>query len=296
MKKIKIGIVGTGKWGKNLLKEFNEQAEVVMVCHKGSAESDKFLNQNYPNIKSATLLEDVLNDPSIEAVAVATPTQTHFEIALQVLMADKHLFLEKPGTSSSNELEKLCKEAEKQKSVFAVGYEFVHHPVLKKIKELLITTELRGIYFEWSKWGSFGNPVISNLISHDISVIKALGIDSLNLKNYFEQKVISDGDITRLEFEASNNILITSYINRVSNNKNKSITFVGNEKSYLWDNNDLFEIDYKKQMTGPISISNISSVSQEITDFLNSIEEKRTPLTDGKFALEIWRIMERIKN
>lgn len=294
--KSKIAIIGIGRWGKNLLKEFNEQAEVVWVCHKGSVESDKFLTQNYPNIKRTTSLEDVLNDSSIEAVVVATPTQTHFKIAQKIIQSNKHLFLEKPGCSKHSELEEICGEMEKRKLVFSVGYEFVHHPALVKIKELIKKDNIEGLHFEWNKWGTFEAPIVPHLLSHDISIIKSLGVNSLLPKNFKSQKMISKADIIRVEFDNDKNIVITSYINRASVNKNKNIIIIGAKESYIWNNDNLFKIDAKNKTFSPIDTVKNNPVAEEIKDFLESIKGNKKPLSDGNFALEIWKILDKIPN
>src|SRR5882724_6338045 len=163
-KKTHIALIGVGLWGKNLLKEFSAHTDVTWVCHKGSGESATFLTENYPNIPSTTSYADILNDSSVEAVVVATPTVTHFEIGMAVLQANKHLFLEKPGCTQSHELEQLCVEAEKRNLVFTVGYEFVHHPARKKISELIGSEAVRNIHAEWFKWGTFADSAIPHLL------------------------------------------------------------------------------------------------------------------------------------
>lgn len=294
--KPKIALVGIGRWGKNLLKEFNEQAEVVWVCHKDSVESDKFLTQNYPNIKSTTLLEDVLDDPLIEAVVVATPTSTHFDIAKKVILSNKHLFLEKPGCLKSSELEEIYEKMEKRKLVFAVGYEFIHHPALKKIKELIRADNIEALFFEWNKWGTFEAPIVPHLLSHDISIIKSLGINSIIPRDFENQKMISEADIIRVKFDNDKNIVITSYINRISINENKNIVITGTKESYIWNNNNLFKIDAKNKTFSPIDTVKNNPVTEEIKDFLESIKGNKKPLSDGNFALEVWKVLDKLPN
>lgn len=291
--KIKIAIVGIGRWGQNLLREFDKQGDVVWICHKNSPNSLEIIKK-YPNIKPTTNLEDILNDKSVEAVVVATPTITHFEIAKKILEADKHLFLEKPGCSKPQELKELCEEAEKRKLFFFVGYEFVYHPALKKLKELIKTEDIDAIHFEWNKWGTFNTSAVSNLLSHEISIIKSFGIDSLNPKNYYHQKVISETDIIKINFENDKNIFISSNINRASSVKNKNVTIVGKEKSYVWNNDDLFLIEPKDQKLTPISLENNNSVAEEIKYFLDNIKENKNSETNGQFALSIWETLNKI--
>jgi predicted dehydrogenase len=109
-------------------------------------------------------LNQVWNDPEVEAVFIATPTQTHFGIADRALEAGKHVFLEKPGTTSSADLEKLVNKAKEKRLSFAVGYEFPHHPAVKKLKELIAGKPLKSLHFEWQKWGTFKDSAIPHLL------------------------------------------------------------------------------------------------------------------------------------
>ena len=110
-KKPKIAIIGIGRWGKVLLKEFTKQADIFCCDLKESDDAKIFLKENYPNLPITTDYHKILSDESIEAVVIATPTKTHFEIANQALENKKHVFLEKPGGTNSQDLEKLNKKA-----------------------------------------------------------------------------------------------------------------------------------------------------------------------------------------
>ena len=285
--------MGVGRWGKNLLKEFNKQAEIVWCCHNGSADSSKFLAENYPVIKSTTLLEDILDDLSIEAVVVATPTSTHFEIAKRILESNKHLFLEKPGCSNSGELEILCNLAKKGGLVFAVGYEFTHHPALEKINELIKDQDLQFINTEWFKWGTFNDPIHIHLLSHEISIIKKLTKDSIEPVYFKQHKVISCSDIIHAEF-AAKKTNISCIINRVSQEKRKTVTVITSNKMFIWSNNELFQIDEQEKILVPVHMSDTSSVNKEVQDFIEAIEKKREPKTNGLFALEVYKIVENL--
>ena len=152
-RKIRIAVIGVGKWGKNLLKEASALADVTWAVHGGSPETEQFLKENYPAVKSTSNLKEVLDDPGVEAVIIATPIETHRYIASQALKSGKHVFLEKPAGKTTAELEELVILAKEKNLQLAVGYEFPHHPAAKKIKELLseteeLDTELRIIYFK----------------------------------------------------------------------------------------------------------------------------------------------------
>ncbi|MBX4199202.1 Gfo/Idh/MocA family oxidoreductase [Candidatus Parcubacteria bacterium] len=266
---MKIALIGTGRWGKVLLHELAKQAEVKYQC---DSESD--LNQ-------------VFNDKEVEAVFIATPTSTHFDIASRALEAGKHVFLEKPGTESASNLEKLVNKAKEKNLKFAIGYEFPHHKAAKKLKELIQGKQVRSVRFDWQKWGTFKDSAIPHLLSHEISIAHSLGIN-MEPVSHKVTKVVSDTDILETEFQ--NNI--KSVINRVSPVKQKTLTILTDDGSYIWSNNELFEIDGDTLKT--IDLSEATPVAEEIKDFLDAIQENREPFCNGNFALGVYGVIERI--
>lgn len=289
---MKTAIVGMGRWGKNLLKEFNEQAEVVWVCTPNKDRSSEFLQENYPSIKHTINLADITKDASIQAVVVATPINTHFELAMKVLEAGKHLFLEKPGGTKSEELEKLCQKAEKNSLTFVVGYEFPHHPAWRKILELMPLEDIRSIHMEWSKWGSFEEHSISNLLCHDISLLYSVSQEIQPIQ-HFTHKVISHSDIVEAAFDCKKFPSI-SYINRVSPNKQKTVTVVGDQTAFVWSGDNLHQIDYNSQNLISVPINESSALTMEVKDFIKAITSDKKPLCNGQFALRVFGVVEQL--
>lgn len=287
----KVALIGAGNWGKKLLKEINIHAEVVWVVHNGSPETTEFISANYPNIKHTQEIVHVLNDASITAVFVATPINTLYDIGNKVLDAHKHLFIEKPGSSNPDELEKLVKKSNDLKLILAVGYEFIHHPALKKIKEAINVSDIESIHMEWHKWGSFSESSVINLLPHEISIMLLLVGDNLTILDMNIAKVVSDSDILNTKIK-SGDIEITSLINRVSPNKYKSVTISTADKSILWYDNDLFEISKSKGELVPINIENSSTISNEINDFLQSIKNNTLPISNGLLSIKIFKLIQ----
>ncbi len=261
---MKVALIGVGRWGTILKGELSKIAEI-----KYAFDSKSDLNQ-------------VWNDPEVEAVLIATPTETHFEIASRALEAGKHVFLEKPGTDSSEKLEKLVKLAEEKSLKFAVGYEFPHHPAVKKLKELITGKKIKSVHFNWQKWGAFKDDAVMHLFCHEVSIAKFLGFE---VKPELLEKtgVISDSDIVEIE---SGNIKFR--INRVSPVKQKIITVLTDNGNYIWSNNNLFEI--VREELREIVLPQTTAVSAEIADFLYS----KIPLCNAQFALEIYKIIEQV--
>lgn len=298
-KKIKTAIIGIGRWGRNLLREFNEQSNVIWACHRGSPESLKTL-ESYPHIKSTVNLDDVFRDQSVQAVAIATPTETHFELTMPALRAGKHVFLEKPGTDSYEKLEKLCLEADNRNLRLAVGYVFVHHPAAKKLKELLGEDGVSDAIFEWHKMGTFGNDIITNLVSHDLALVEFWEV----FKNSRSPKISVDKmardisgflNIIRLKLESTETVDIS--VNRISPDKRKALTLLSDRAEYVWLNDNLFEVDLTdlKNPLREINLPKVSALGEEVRDFLLAVEHERDPLANGRFGLDVWKMINKIR-
>lgn len=275
---MKVAIVGLGKWGQVLKKELETLAEIKYEC---DSKSD---------------LNAVYADPEVEAIFVATPTDTHFEIAKSVLDAGKHLFLEKPGTNSIEKLEELVNIAESKNLKFAVGYEFPHHPVAGEIKKLIKDRKVLGVYFQWQKWGTFKDDATHHLLCHDVSLMKYFGFSELAPINHQRTKVISDTDVISTQFQNKEGVYIKSIINRISPTKQKTVTILYGDGGYIWNNDELFEIDLPTQELVKIEVSGPTAVGAELADFLSAIKESRSPLCNGKFALEIFKVIDSVRS
>lgn len=268
---MKVAMIGLGNWGQVLLNELRNQVEVKYECD------------------SKTDLASIFADREIEAVFIATPTSTHFEIAEQALNANKHVFVEKPGTDSSEKLEKLVKLSEDKELVLAVGYEFPHHPAAKKIKELIGGKPIRLVDFDWRKWGKFNDDASHHLLCHDLSLMLYWDIENLTPLSYKKTSVITDTDIIQTEFANAR-----STINRVSPIKQKTVTVLTDNDNYIWSNNELFGIDSDSRELIKIEVDAATAVSREISDFIAAIREKREPQSSGRFAIEVYKIIERV--
>lgn len=177
---INIGIVGYGYWGPNLVRNFAETpgANVAAVADLDTAKL-AVVQRRYPAVKVTTDLLDLLNDPAIDAIAVATPVNTHFELALAALRAGKHVWLEKPMTESSAQARQLIDEAQRRQRVLLVDHTFIYTGAVAKMGEIIKSGDLGRIYYYDSirvNLGLFQRDVcvISDLAVHDFSILDYL--------------------------------------------------------------------------------------------------------------------------
>ena len=137
----RIAQVGLGQWGKNLARNFDRLAELVWLCDVED-ERQAEAAQSYPSARVTSSFDDVLADESVEAVVVATPVPTHYELARRALEAGKHVFVEKPPAMRGAEMEELCDLAEERSLVLMPGHLLLYHPGVQKLKEIVDSGEL----------------------------------------------------------------------------------------------------------------------------------------------------------
>ena len=177
---INIGIVGYGYWGPNLVRNFAETpgAKVAAVSDLDTAKL-AVVNRRFPAVKTTTDFRDLLNDPGIDAIAIATPVNTHFELAFRALCAGKHVWVEKPMTETADQARRLIDEAQRRNLVLLVDHTFIYTGAVAKMGELIKSGDLGQIYYYDSirvNLGLFQRDVsvISDLAVHDFSILDHL--------------------------------------------------------------------------------------------------------------------------
>ncbi len=177
---IRIGVIGYGYWGPNLVRNFSEVAgcQIAAVCD-ARADRQAAVSRRYPSVRVTGDYRTILADPSIDAVAIATPVDTHFPLALEALCAGKHVWVEKPMTSTSEEARRLIDEAHRRRLVLHVDHTFLYTGAVRKIQELIAADDIGRVYYYDSirvNLGLFQRDVnvIWDLAVHDISIMDAV--------------------------------------------------------------------------------------------------------------------------
>ena len=176
---IRIGVIGYGYWGPNLVRNFGETPGVKVACVSDlRAERLAQVKARYPAVNVTTNHREMIDDPNIDAVAIATPVFTHFDLAMQALKAGKHVFVEKPLASTGEQVQKLIDAAQKADRVLMVDHTFVYTGAVKKIRELVDSGALGDIYYYDSTRVNLG------LFQHDIDVMWDLAVHDLSIMDY----------------------------------------------------------------------------------------------------------------
>lgn len=176
---INIGVIGYGYWGPNLVRNFAETkgARIATVSDL-DPEKRALVERRYPGVTVTPRFEDILQDASIDAVAIATPVNTHFELGLAALEANKHVWLEKPMTENSRQALRLVEEADKRERVLFVDHTFIYTSAVRKMRELIETGDLGQLYYYDSIRVNLG------LFQHDVNVISDLAVHDFSILDY----------------------------------------------------------------------------------------------------------------
>ena len=175
---IGIGVVGYGYWGPNLVRNLAEipGANLVAVCDL-AVERLAPVKARYPTVDITNSFDELLRDPRIDAIAIATPVSTHFSLAMKALMAGKNVFVEKPMASTADEARRMVEEAARRGLVLAVDHTFIHTGAVRKMREIA-ERDLGEIYYYDSVRVNLG------LFQHDVSVVWDLAVHDLAIMDY----------------------------------------------------------------------------------------------------------------
>jgi len=176
---IGIGVVGYGYWGPNLVRNFAQRdgAKVIAVS---DLDRDKLalVERRHPGVTTTTDFNDLLADSRIDAIAIATPVQSHYDLALRTLRAGKHVFIEKPLAQTSDQVRHLIEEADRRNLTLMVDHTFLYTPAVQKIRELIVDGALGDIYYYNGMRASLG------LFQSDVNVIWDLAVHDMSIMQY----------------------------------------------------------------------------------------------------------------
>ena len=290
----KIAIIGLGKWGKNLLREFSN-VSCVTKCHtRGNQKNISWLRRNYPKVVHTTSIRDILTDKNIDAVAISTPINSHFKIAKNALESGKHVFVEKPMTSNVIEAKQLIKIAKSKNLNLFVGHVFLYNEIFKKIKKIDKQEFITYAHFAWKKFGTFDEDIFKNLLSHDISLILALFGSPNRIRLTNNVGFITTSDRISLELNFTRNRKCEVSIDRISPHKEKSVTFLTKKNLFVWNDDELLRFDKRTQSFKKIYQSKNTPLHLECKKFIANITSKKVSYDSSFLALNVTRILSKL--
>lgn len=314
--KIGLGIIGAGRWGINHVRTANQLLgdRLKFVCDFNPAASEKIKSIS-PGIPFTTSLEDILENPDINAVIIATPAETHYEVAKKALLKGKNVLVEKPITLVSSEARELVALAEKEGKKLMVGHVLLYHPAINKIKEMIGENKIGKLQYIYSNRLNLGSVrseenILWSFAPHDISVIQyllesnPLDIDAKGAA--ILQHEIEDTTITYLSYPG--NIYAHIFVSWLHPFKEQRLVIIGDEGMFVFEDSlktDKLKFYPKgfKNVDGAlqkfdgdfevVEFENLQPLNEEQKHFFNSVINNQNPLTDGIHAVEVLEILEK---
>jgi predicted dehydrogenase/acetyltransferase-like isoleucine patch superfamily enzyme len=308
-----VAVVGGGYWGKNLVRNFDHLGALKLICEKNETILGDFKAQ-YPGVETCLALNEVLNRSDIEGVVIATPAETHFNIARESLLAGKHVYVEKPLVLEESEGYELIDLAKKKQRVLMVGHLLQYHPVFVRLKEIARAGDLGRINYIYSNRLNLGKirreeNILWSFAPHDISMILSLAGETPESLittggNYLHQKI---ADVTTTHMEFPSGLQAHIFVSWLHPFKEQKLVVVGDQKMAVFDDTLPWEdklllyphqINWKNNMPVPtkadpqrVAIDQEEPLRQECRHFLDCITGGKKPLTDGEEGLRVLRIL-----
>lgn len=319
---INVGVVGYGYWGPNLVRNFSGAADAQV---RAVADRDEqrlgLVKKRHPSVAVTTDFKTLLDDPQIDAVAIATPVSSHFELALQALRAGKHVFIEKPLTETADQAEQLIAEADKRGLVLHVDHTFIYTGAVRKMRALVEEGELGELYYYDSVRVNLG------LFQPDVDVIWDLAVHDLSIMDYvFSSKpvAVSASGMSHVEGKPTNVAFLTVFfednaiahlhVNWLAPVKIRRTLIGGSRKMIVYDDLEPSEkvkvydkgitmngdkegayqqrIGYRTGDMWAPKLEVTEALLVEADHFVRCIQDGEQSLSDGRAGLRVVQILE----
>ncbi len=317
-----VAVIGYGYWGPNLVRNFYETSGVTvkyLVDRK-----DELLAKaqtRYPSLQCVNDVEVALKDPDVNAVAIATPTRSHFDLAMKALEAGKHVLIEKPMTETVEQAKILIAEAKKRDLILMVDHTFIYTPAVRKIREMISSGDLGDILYYDSTRINLG------LFQHDVNVLWDLAVHDVSILSYWlKDKAVSVSatglahvddkpeNIAYMTIQYDTKLIAHINVNWLSPVKLRRTILGGSKKMIVYD--DLEPTEKIKIYDRGITVSEDSdairqmrvgyrmgdmlcpqidageALSNVVKHFMSCIQNKTQPDTSGQMGLEVITLLE----
>lgn len=316
----RVGVAGLGQWGPNLARNFDELADLIWLCEPAPERREPF-GRRYPNARVTGDFDEMLADPELEAVVIATPVVTHHELAKRALLAGKHVFVEKPPALTGAEVEELCSLAAERDLVLLPGHLLLYHPGVAKLKELIDSGELGEVRYMYGNRQNLGQirrdeNALWSLGVHDLSVILHLVGEEPSEVWARGESFLTDGveDVVFCYLRFASGIVAHMHLSWLDPHKMRKMTVVGTEKMAVFDD---MELERKitvydkgpeqraetygewRTRTGDIyspKVANDEPLRLECRHFLSLAAGEGDPLAAARDGLVVVRTLEQLQN
>jgi predicted dehydrogenase len=317
-----VGLVGLGYWGPNLLRVLADFADVEVrtICDLDGDRLERFVRR-HPTVATTFFVEELLVDPEIDAILIATPISTHFELASRALRAGKHVFVEKPLASSSDGAAELVNLARDCDRILMCGHTFLYSPAVRAVKDLLTRRELGDLYFISSSRVNLG------LHQRDVSVIWDLGPHDFSILLHWLDREMPETistmgrdavvngipDVAFIDLTFPSGLIAHVELSWLAPSKLRRTALVGSEKMVVYDDvssaepvkifdhgvvyqdPETFGQYHLSYRTGDVLAPKLEStepIALQLADFMNSIRTGQQPVADMDLARRVVSMVE----
>lgn len=309
---VHLAVVGAGYWGKNLVRNFYQLGALSLVCDSNpGVEQD--CQRQYPGVKFCTRFAEALADASIRAVALATPAMTHYQLARAALEAGKDVFVEKPLSLETTQGLELVELAEKRGRILMVGHILRYHPAVLKLQELIQKQALGELQYVYSNRLNIGKirteeNILWSFAPHDISVMLALLGEMpqrvCSRGGAYLNKLVADVTLSQLEFP--NGVQAHVFVSWLHPVKEQRLVVVASEKMAVFDDTAEHKlmlyphkVEWNKGVPTALKangeivpLEQKEPLRAECAHFLQCVETRATPVTDGREGLRVLEVLE----
>ena len=321
-KTIKVGVVGCGYWGPNLIRNMRQTpgCQLKVICDASETRLNH-MRRLYPDVAATTQFQDLLNDPELDAIVIATPVRFHYEMAKAALSAGKHVFIEKPMARTETEAEELLLLSEQKRLVLMVGHTFLFSPAVRRMKEIIDAGDIGPVQYISARRLNLGLfqkdiNVAWDLAPHDISILLYLFGESPTAVSCQGSSHVTKGieDVTMMHLTFPKSRCAFIHNSWLDPKKVRQMTVVGSRRMIVYDDNEPMEklriydarvevpphydtfaeftYSYHHGDSYVPYIKQEEPLKLECQHFVDCIKEGKTPLTGGRLGLEVVKILE----
>lgn len=318
---MKIGVIGYGYWGPNLLRNFTElEGAEVKWCAEMRADRRALVKKRYPSMSITDNVEQILDDPQVNAVAIATPVSAHYALARQALECGKHVLVEKPMTQSAAEAQALIELADKKGLVLMVDHTFIYTGAVRKIREILDIGELGHLYYLDSvrvNLGLFQSDVdvLWDLAPHDLSILTYLVRETPKFVSATgaDHTGVGHVDVAYMTMHFANRFIAHLHVNWLSPVKIRQMLIGGDRRMLVYNDMEPSEkvrvydrgvrvtteesihktlVDYRTGDMWAPKLENREALAVECEHFLECIRFRKVPWSNATAGLTVVRLLE----
>jgi predicted dehydrogenase len=318
---ISIGVVGLGYWGPNLARNFAALTgvELAWLCD-GSTEQLERVAARFPGVRTATEVDELLDDPELDAIAIATPVPTHAPLARRALAAGKHVFVEKPLAQSLADAEAVVADARETGQTLMVGHLLEYHPGVERLKQLVDSDELGKVHYIYGNRLNLGKlradeNALWSLGAHDVSVVLRLAQEEPVECHAHGESYMRDGveDVVFCYLRFPSGLAAHLHLSWLDPHKERRFTVVGSKRMATFDDMAIerkltvydkgFEQDYRNYgeyiaRSGDVwspAVPNDEPLRLECRHFIECVLDGQPPRSDGESGLRVVRVLEELQ-